>query len=107
MEFESQSVVHIKYGRGKIKSRDGNAIAVTFDAYGTRTFLYPQSFEKHLQASDPEFAKEIAADLNKEWEERSNKELALRKHAEELAEQARQERMYAKKPLEALLQRSS
>lgn len=97
MEFVNQSVVHVKFGGGKIKGREGNAITIYFDAYGARTFLYPQSFEKHLKASDPEFAKAIAADLDKEWEEQSNRELALRRQVEEMAKQAKQERMIVKK----------
>lgn len=61
------------------------------------TFLYPQAFEKHLKASDPEFAREVAADLNKAWEEQADLELSNRKRIQMMTERAKQERLVSKK----------
>ena len=97
MDLLGQQVMHTKFGSGRIKGQEGNTITVYFDSYGAHTFLYPQSFEKHLSASDPELACKIKEDLNKEWEEQGNRELALRRKVEKLAEQAKAQRLAERK----------
>lgn len=97
MDCYNQQVVHTKFGIGKISDRSGNVLTVYFKDYGSHTFLYPQAFEKYLKASDPEFAREVEADLDKAWEEQADRELTNRKRIQMMTEKAKQERVECKK----------
>jgi hypothetical protein len=68
--------------------------------------LYPQAFEKYLKASDTEFARAVAADLDKAWEEQADRELENRKRLQMITEKAKQERLGGKKEKSAAGSRS-
>jgi hypothetical protein len=102
MNCVNQQVIHIKFGIGKTSECSGNVLTVYFKDYGAHTFLYPQAFEKYLKASDPEFAREVAADLDKAWEEQADRELINRKRIEMMTEKAKRERLDEKKEKSAV-----
>lgn len=97
MNCFNQQVTHTKFGIGRISERSGNVLTVYFQDYGSHTFVYPQAFEKYLKASDPGFAREVAEDLNKAWEEQADLELANRKRIQMMTEKAKRERLDSKK----------
>jgi hypothetical protein len=55
MNFIGQKVSHKKYGAGRVKSFERDAVTVYFEAWGAHTFPFPQAFAKELRAVDPAF----------------------------------------------------
>jgi hypothetical protein len=107
MDSFNQQVVHTKFGFGKISELSGNVLTVYFQDYGSHTFVYPQAFEKYLKAVDAEFARAVAADLDKAWEEQADRELENRKRLQMITEKAKQERLGGKKEKSAAGSRSA
>ena len=67
MKIIGQNVSHKMFGIGTINEfkkgeKDSTYISVAFDTV-TKTFQYPISFEKFLVATDAEFAKHVANEI--------------------------------------------
>ena len=62
MNFENLEVKHKSFGNGVIVSSQGKYITVKFEAV-TKTFVYPDIFEKFLTLADGSVSDEILADL--------------------------------------------
>ena len=63
MNFENLEVMHKSFGNGVIVSNQGKYITVKFEAV-TKTFVYPDIFEKFLTLADGSVSEEILADLS-------------------------------------------
>ena len=62
MEIIGQTVRHKTLGEGKVEKADGRYLSIAFSC-GVKTFVYPDTFGKFLEAVDPEFAKQVESDL--------------------------------------------
>ena len=63
MVFDNLEVVHKSFGKGNITHKDGKYITVKFSDF-SKTFVYPDIFEKFLTLSDGTVNDEIMADLS-------------------------------------------
>ena len=61
MKIEQTSVHHARYGTGTVVTCEGSMIVVDFPEAGRKPFMFPDAFEKFLQAEDPDCAAEIAS----------------------------------------------
>jgi hypothetical protein len=73
----NEPVRHIKYGKGNIVNQENNRIEISFDDnVGTKSFLFPDSFERFLTLEQESLQKEcyelaIAKRETQEMEERA------------------------------------
>lgn len=79
MNFENLEVMHKSFGNGVIVSNQGKYITVKFEAV-TKTFVYPDIFEKFLTLADGSVSDEILADL--ESAKRVKQQIQDKKHEE-------------------------
>ena len=63
MNLENLEVKHKAFGLGVVVSAQGKYITVNFDN-ATKTFVYPDSFEKFLTLADGTISTEIQADID-------------------------------------------
>ena len=63
MNLENLEVKHKAFGLGVVVATQGKYITVNFDN-ATKTFVYPDSFEKFLTLADGTVSAEIQADID-------------------------------------------
>ena len=63
MVLENLEVLHKAFGKGVIVATNGKYITVKFET-ASKTFVYPDIFEKFLTLADGSVSDEIIADLN-------------------------------------------
>lgn len=63
MILENLEVLHKAFGKGVIVATNGKYITVKFES-ASKTFVYPDIFEKFLTLADGSVSDEILADLN-------------------------------------------
>ena len=63
MILENLEVMHKSFGKGTIVATNGKYITVKFEA-ASKTFVYPDIFEKFLTLADGTVSDEILADLD-------------------------------------------
>ena len=63
MISENLEVLHKSFGKGVVAAINGKYITVKFEAC-TKTFVYPDIFEKFLTLADGSVSDEIAADIS-------------------------------------------
>jgi hypothetical protein len=63
MILENLEVLHKAFGKGVIVATNGKYITVKFET-ASKTFVYPDIFEKFLTLADGSVSDEIIADLN-------------------------------------------
>ena len=63
MILENLEVMHKSFGKGTIVATNGKYITVKFES-ASKTFVYPDIFEKFLTLADGTVSDEIIADLN-------------------------------------------
>ena len=63
MNFENLEVKHKAFGNGVVISNEGKYFTVKFEAV-TKTFVYPDIFEKFLTLADGSVSDEILMDLD-------------------------------------------
>lgn len=63
MNLENLEVIHKTFGHGVIESTQGKYITVKFNDC-TKTFVYPDSFEKFLTLADGSVSEQILADIS-------------------------------------------
>ena len=69
MVFENLEVLHVKFGKGVILSKNDKYITVGFDNC-QKTFVYPDAFEKFLTLADGTVSDDIKQEIiNKKNEE--------------------------------------
>jgi hypothetical protein len=87
MNLLNEKVKHNAFGAGVITEANGNKISVKFgEDSGTKTFIYPDAFEKFLKAENPVIEETILKELSKK-QEQINQELERIKKEREAAEQ--------------------
>lgn len=64
MNMTGKKVTHNKFGAGKVIDLDGNKIQIAFGKE-TRTFIYPDSFEKFFSIQDEKVEQFVNADIEK------------------------------------------
>lgn len=70
MILVNEKVKHIIFGVGIITEVKDNKISVKFEEkIGNKTFLYPDAFEKFLEAADLEVENSILDELHKKQEQ--------------------------------------
>lgn len=73
MDLGNQIVIHKEFGEGTIIEHSDNRVIIKFGTENHKTFIYPDSFEKHLVAKDSTIQSYIIQEIQK------NKELELNK----------------------------
>lgn len=63
MILENLEVMHKSFGKGSIVATNGKYFTVKFES-ASKTFVYPDIFEKFLTLADGTVSDEILADLN-------------------------------------------
>ena len=62
MVFENLEVLHVKFGKGVILSKNDKYITVGFDTC-QKTFVYPDAFEKFLTLADGTVSDDIKQEI--------------------------------------------
>ena len=62
MVLENLEVLHVKFGKGVIISKNDNYITVGFDTC-QKTFVYPDAFEKFLTLADGTVSEDIKQEI--------------------------------------------
>lgn len=81
MNFENLDVKHKAFGPGVVIANQGKYITVKFEAV-TKTFVYPDIFEKFLTLADGSVSEEILADI--ESVKKVKQQIQDKKHEENL-----------------------
>lgn len=78
-------VEHIIWGEGDVEYRDARYIRITFDDadIGTRTFVWPDAFERFLRFKDAERQSEVEALLREAERQRAECKAAEQKRLDE------------------------
>ena len=81
MNFENLYVKHKAFGPGVVIANQGKYITVKFETV-TKTFVYPDIFEKFLTLADDKVSEEILADI--ESAKKVKQQIQDKKHEENL-----------------------
>lgn len=88
MDLMNETVIHHRYGQGRITAQDSSSVTVEFgEEFGTKKFLCPAAFASFLELSDPLVRGKMDEELRLLREqadaERKQRELADEKRREE------------------------
>lgn len=65
MDILNQEIGHILFGKGKVICQEAERLTIEFsEQYGTKQFVYPDAFEKHLKLSDSDIETAVQKELH-------------------------------------------
>lgn len=84
-------IQHIVWGEGTVISGDGKYIQVLFDdaEIGSKTFIYPDAFERHMKYHDPDLQAEAEKIIRERRENDENLKRPERQKKQQAALAAR------------------
>ncbi len=66
MILVNQRIDHVRFGEGVVVSNENGKMTVRFSANGeTKSFIYPDAFEKFMKVQDPTIKKSVQKELDK------------------------------------------
>jgi hypothetical protein len=75
MILVNEKVEHISYGIGVVTEEEGNKILVQFkEDIGSKTFLYPDAFERFLKVVNPNVESSVLEELHAKLQQKQELE---------------------------------
>lgn len=101
MNLINKQVSHPAFGTGKVIQQKNDILTISFPKQGSKSFLYPDAFERHLKICVPELEVGIQEDVDRKKAEIEAEQELIRQQANEILLRKEEEKALAtqkKKP---------
>ena len=83
MDLINKQVSHPVFGTGKVTHQKNDILTISFPKQGSKCFIYPDAFERHLKINIAELEVVINEDINRKRAENEAEKERVRQEAQE------------------------